>query len=288
MGNTVSGMGGSAKTSFTSTADLNASSLPGKAQGKKSSLPTSTASANAAFDGLKSFKSGTKPAASFKSPQAASSKLSSDKIKGFQSVIDKSTQSLKPVTAENYLAGHISDQQTTGPVASGSLFYHEVQRTNSGSCGIHAANAYLGKPGMDAGKVAEKLNDTLGPGVFSANDIARGGADGPPLAQAMGDAHEHKTGNANELKDTLAKHESSVDRVMIGISGNNENAHWVAFRKDTAGDWHFINSYPGQNKSHWNKLLADDPQPKLSPTAFMDKFTANSYSNYQMIMPKVE
>ncbi|KAG8150671.1 hypothetical protein BFF94_026040 [Burkholderia catarinensis] len=237
---------------------------------------------------MKSHNGGAKPVASFTSPQAASSKLSSDKIKAFQSVIEKSTHPPLVITAKNYRAGHISAQQTTQPAASGSLFYHEVQHRNSGSCGIHAANAYLGEPAIDAASVAKECNEIFGADVLSADEIAKGGADGLPLANAMGAAHAHKTGDANELKEILGKHQSAIDRVMIGISGNDEDAHWVAFRKDAGGAWHFINSYPGQNKGSWNKLLANDPQPQLSPVTFMESFAKNAYSNYQVIMPKVD
>jgi hypothetical protein len=286
MGNINSCFGGSAKTSITPSADLQTPSQRGPVQISKPPTSPSPTATNALFDGLKSSRSGAKPAIKATSPQAASGKLSSDKSMAFQEVINNAARPRLKITAENFRAGHISEQETTQPVANGSLFYHEVQHTNSGSCGIHAANAYLGKPAINAGKVSRESNKLLGADVLSADDIAADGADGLPLANAMGDMHKHETGDANKLKGILAKHESSIDRAMIGISGDGQNAHWVAFRKDTGGTWHFINSYPGQNKDSWNKLLADNPQPQLSPVVFMESFAKNSYSNYQMITPK--
>lgn len=124
--------------------------------------------------------------------------------------------------------------------------YHEQQK--GGRCGLHASNAFFGKPGVvKAGGLAESSEALLaisdaGVGLSDpteGNDPAVLVAHIAELAEAGVVDAKYKDVALAEADDTNADgwDTHTGDRLIIGIDG-----HFVAFRKDDQGDWWQVDS----------------------------------------------
>lgn len=143
------------------------------------------------------------------------------------------------------VASYISRKPTTGPVGVGEKFYHELQKKGSGSCSVHALNAFIGRGGYSLKDVVKAEAAFLGKPVedYTNDYLNRNGTEGPTLILA--DKHpqfqmfEGKSNAADFFKSDAAK-KQSCHQALIASDG-----HWFALRKDTSGNWHKVCSLSG-------------------------------------------
>ncbi|WGS47762.1 hypothetical protein LFL97_38150 (plasmid) [Burkholderia sp. JSH-S8] len=196
--------------------------------------------------------------------------------------LKKALDTREPLSESNFLSEHVHEHDTpTGPGANG-LFYHEIQRADSGTCAIHATNAYSGSGKYNLHHFANAQSNTLGLDYHEAKGHILKDGNEAYFVKAVLDESEGPSNTAEiakfktELADILDHANAGIDRVMVGLAGPGEPAgHWVAFRKDGDRKWHKIDSYPGG-------ISAGNPQPNLSPADFLRQRPGTG-SNYSII-----
>ncbi len=182
----------------------------------------------------------------------------------------------------NFLVGYVHATATPALPGADGRFYHEVQRVDSGTCALHALNAYSGSAKYTLAHLAHAQTTLLGLSAADATHAALNEGNEAAFVNAALTAVEGAANHAVmdkprlELAALLDKQDASIDRVMVGLAGPGEpSGHWVAFRRDAARKWHRIDSFP----SH---IVEGDPQPIQSPADFLRQ-RAGTGSTYSII-----
>jgi hypothetical protein len=204
-----------------------------------------------------------------------------DKPPTLEDTLKKARDTREPLSLANYTAGHVHPHDTPGVPGAQGRFYHEVQRTDSGTCAIHAINAYSGSSKYNVDHFALEQSKEFGFDHDMSRQFAlQDGNDArfvrAVLNTAEQDANTVEMGKSKtELAARLEQVDTHIDRVMVGLAGQGENGHWVAFRKDANQQWHKLDSYPGG-------INKNDPQPRQTPADFL-KARAGTGSDYSIV-----
>lgn len=190
-----------------------------------------------------------------------------------------------PISEANYLSGYVHSKPTPAFPENGGLFYHEVQRIDSGTCAIHAANAYRGSGKYRVGDFADaEQYRQLGFDRQQAIDfVLESGNDFSVVKGVLDKVEPGKNIMAinktkEELGTILDGLQPDIDRVMVALSGRGEpGGHWLTFRKAANGKWYKIDSSS-------NGINLTDPQPNIAPADFM-RSRPSQDAQYGIIYP---
>lgn len=195
--------------------------------------------------------------------------------------LKKALDTREPLSESNFLSGHVHPHDTPIHPGANGLFYHEIQRVDSGTCAVHAANAYSGSSQYNLHHFANAQSNMVGLDYNEAKGLILQDGNDPNFVKAVlneskGAANTaHIAKSKTELADILDHVDRDIDRVMVGLAGPGESGHWVAFRKDGDKKWHKIDSYP-------RGIRASDPQPDQSPADFLRQ-RPGTESHYSII-----
>ncbi|CAM2011410.1 hypothetical protein [Acanthopleuribacter pedis] len=177
----------------------------------------------------------------------------------------------------HYVAGNVGNPGNNPP------YHHEYQRgANSGLCGLHSLNAFLGKNQFSANQVGNKMVDIVKDEMGFEDDAARNFVFEKKVGQDELDPNNltgistaqmvtllsQLDGVPDELKNLEATSVSRIhekendgqeltavknaigdnDRFMVGYAG--QTTHYVTCRKDDNGRWWMIDSQKSQQQSY--------------------------------------
>ena len=183
-----------------------------------------------------------------------------------------------------------SSRATPGAVGPKEKFYHEMQRSSSGQCGMHATNAFLGGPVLGRDEyfniLAEETAREIYPDdpkyredikqVFLAENMNSEGSSIGQISLALKalskrEGFDSRLAGLNNTADQVilpqdgaarrayANHVNGYkgDRIIFGRDG-----HFIALRKNTAHQWVVINSLRGdQEKVDLGALITRSSRP---------------------------
>lgn len=133
------------------------------------------------------------------------------------------------------------------------VFYHEQQSYYSGTCGIHALNAFAGEPKYDELSIA-RANHNIAPLFLGIREFEENANFDPK--EGNDPAYVHRTLLQNGIQTDheqinrnlpIAQKWEAKDRVIIC---DINQAHFTCARKATNGRWHFIDSLKTEQPSY--------------------------------------